>query len=128
MEYDDQGIEALLARYRPAGPPAGLRARMLEGDRPRRSRWRMAGWLSMAAMLVLSCGLYLAGERLNRETAAALGVGTIGWTAEAEEAAQMLDGHGSGRRYFELALACDGARAARRLRQDAPASVWGGNR
>lgn len=128
MVHDDQNIETLLACYRPAGPPAGLRARVLHAGNACRPRGAMAGWLSMAAMLALSCGLYLDGERLNRGTAATLGTGSIGWTAEAEEAAQMLNGHGSGRRYVELALACDGARAARRLRQGAPASLLGGVR
>ena len=110
MKDDDSRIEALLARYRPVGPPAELRARVLESAEPRRSRWASAGWLSVAAMLVLSLGLELAADRMRGQTAAMLGVGLIHWTAEAEDAAQMLNGEGSGRRYLTLALAAGGAR------------------
>ena len=109
MNHDDGAIESLLGRYRPVGPPPGLRDRVLSSAVQTRSWWIAAGWLSAAAMLLLALGLHLATARMMQETAAASGIGRIEWSAEAEEAAQMLNGDGAGRRYVSLALAA-GAR------------------
>lgn len=105
MRPNDPEIEVMLTRYRPTGPPAGLRDRVLRSTGSRRSRWAMAAGLVIAAMLVLSVGLDLAARRMMQETAAALGAGRIEWTPEAEEIARMLNGDGEGRRYIALALA-----------------------
>ncbi len=105
MSPNDPQIEAMLTRYRPTGPPANLRDRVLRLTGGRRSRWAMAVGLAIAALLVLSLGLDLASRQMMQETALALGAGRIEWTPEAEEMAQMLNGDGEGRRYLALALA-----------------------
>lgn len=124
MNDDDSGIEAMLARYRPVGPPAELRARVLTTSQqsthgqtlralasgPARATLAKAGWLSMAAMLVLSLGLELAADRLRHETAAVLNRPGPRWTAEAEEAVELLNNQVSGRRYIAAALAVGGTR------------------
>jgi len=109
MNHDDGAIESLLGRYRPVSPPPDLRDRVLSSAVQTRSWWIAAGWFSAAAMLLLALGLHLATARMMQETAAVSGIGQIEWTAEAEEAAKMLDGGGAGRRYVSLALAA-GAR------------------
>jgi hypothetical protein len=109
VSQDDARIEGLLARYRPAGPPPELRDRVLASvGPPRRSDWAMAGWLSVAAMLVLALGLRWGSERTLREAAETIGQSPVEWTAEAEEAAQTLDGSGAGRRYVGIALTFGG--------------------
>jgi hypothetical protein len=110
MNQSDDIIESLLARYRPTGPPPGLRSLVLSSALPSRPRWRVAAWLSVAAMLVLTLGLHLAATRVMRATAAAADIGRIEWSTEAEEAARMLNGDGAGRRYVALALAAGGSR------------------
>jgi len=105
MTPSDPEIEAMLTRYRPTGPPADLRDRVLRSTGGRRSRWPMAAGLAVAAMLVLSLGLNLATRQMMQETALTLSAGRIEWTPEAEEIAQMLNGDGEGRRYLALALA-----------------------
>ncbi len=123
MVHDDKIVEATLRRYRPVGPPAELRDRVLCSVGPRRLRWAFVGWTSLAAALVLSIGLYLATERVTRETAAAIGGGAPVWTTEADEAVELLNGHGSGRRYIAIALAAGQPRATRSLRPDVQASL-----
>ena len=126
MSDEDTRVEAILGRYWPAGPPVRLRDRILAAAEPRRSRRAFIGWASMAAMLLLSFGLYRATDRVARETVAILSEQRMVWTAEAEEVAQLLNGHGSGGRYIALALAADGPRTARLLRRDAPARLLRG--
>jgi len=58
MRPDDDGLEALLRRFRPLGPPDGMRERVLalcEAHRP------VSGvWLVAAAALLLAAGVSLA--------------------------------------------------------------------
>jgi len=110
MNDDDAKIEALLGRYRPVGPPAELRARVLASATPRRSRWSVAGWLAVAAMLIVSLGLDLAADSITDRTVAMLGSTVVEWTPEAEETANLINGDGWGRRYLALALAADAHR------------------
>ncbi len=123
MSDKDMEIEALLARYRPGGPPVGLRDRILATARPRRLRWAVVGRLSLAAMLVLSLGLSLATERLTRQTVSAIRPAPLRWTPEVDKAVELLDGQGPGRRYIALALAADEPRIARLLRQNVPGGL-----
>jgi hypothetical protein len=123
MNDEDTNIEAVLGRYRPLGPPAGLRDRVVGSSRPRRSRLAVAAWLSMAAALVLSVGLHLATERVMRQTAATLKTPQTQWTPEAEEAAELLNGQGSGRRYIAFALAAHKPKTERLSRQSVPSGL-----
>lgn len=109
-------LEEKLSRYRPAGPPGGLRDRVLSVATPRRSRPVITPWLAVAAMLLVSIGLNLATARIGRQTADLLGPRTL-WTAEAEEMAKLLNGNGQGRRYIAFCLAAD-ARRFNRLPTD----------
>ncbi len=124
MDNNDAGIESLLARYRPVGPPADLRDRVVRSAGPRRSRLAAVAWWSMAAALALSVGLHLATQQVMRQTAATLNTPQTQWTAEAEEAAELLNGHGSGRGYIALALAADKPRMERSLRQSRPSDLY----
>jgi len=122
MSHEDMEIEILLARYRPAGPPARLRDRILATTGPRRSPWTVVGRLSLATMLILCVGLHLSAERVARQTSAVLNPEPTKWTAQAEEAIELLNGQG--RRYIALALAADEPRIARLLREKAPVSLF----
>ena len=106
---NDDRIEALLGRTRPMGPPAHLRERVLgsvKSEAVGRVGWASAAaWLSVAAALVIGLGLNWAADAVNRDTAAMVGVGGWRWTPEAEAAAALFDGDGSGRRYVALCLA-----------------------
>ncbi len=56
---EDTELERLLERYRPAGPPASLRERVLQGGRPRRSPVSTtARWLSAAAAIFVAALLH----------------------------------------------------------------------
>ena len=125
MSDDDSRIEAQLLRYRPVGPPAGLRDRALRPVSPAGSRRRAVWWLSVAAMLAISLGLHLATDRVSRQTAAILGAGQVRWTAEAEEMARMMDGDGWGREYVALALAADRNRLEPTARGLGPTNIPG---
>jgi hypothetical protein len=105
MNPEDSQIEALLARYRPAGPPDRLRGRVLTLAEPRVSRWWSGGWAAVAAVLALSLGLHWTTQRQLHDTATLLREPSGTWTAEADEAAELINGHGAGRRYLALALA-----------------------
>jgi len=110
-EEDDREIERLLLRYRPPAPPAALKARVLSACRQRR-RWPVAlGWGAAAAAVIVGLALWAATDRVVDETAAMMAAPTP-WTAEAEQAARMLDGDGSGRGYLAVALAASGRRVA----------------
>jgi ferric-dicitrate binding protein FerR (iron transport regulator) len=62
-EREDDDIERVLARYRPAGPPATLRARVLA---PRQSAVRhLAPWLSIAAALAAAIWLHVLASRTH---------------------------------------------------------------
>jgi len=118
MNDEDARIEAVLARYRPAGPPAGLRDRVFGLVEPRPRRFAPIGWSAVAAMLVLGLGLHWATQRVLRPMAAALHEPSTTWTAEADEAVKLLNGDGSGRQYLVMALAADDTRT-RQLRAQA---------
>ncbi|MHC4445106.1 MAG: hypothetical protein ACYTF1_03740 [Planctomycetota bacterium] len=107
MNDENAGIEELLAGYRPKGPPAGLRERIMQSVEFGRSPWKRAGWMAVAAMLVLSIGLNFAAESVTRDTVDMLQVQHIEWTPEAEEAAQLLNGDGWGRQYVAFTLVVD---------------------
>ncbi len=110
-EEDDRQIERMLLRYRPPAPPAALKARVLRACRQRR-RWPAAlGWAAAAAVVIVGLALWAATDRVVAETAAMVAV-PAPWTADAELAARMLDGDGSGRRYVAVALAASGGRVA----------------
>jgi len=54
MDDETRGMEAMLGRYRPAGPQAALRARVV---REGRKRSRGAYWEALAAVLLLGMNL-----------------------------------------------------------------------
>ena len=60
---DDRDVESLLRRYRPAEPPTGLRARVVEGAAERRRAWP---WIAAAAaLLALTVGLHMSTARVG---------------------------------------------------------------
>ena len=100
-------IEEMLMRYRVVGPPARLRGRIIQSVEFSRSpRWG-AGWMAVAAMLVLSIGLNYMAESMSRDTIDMLQVQQVEWMPEAQEAADMLNGDGWGRQYVAFALVVD---------------------
>jgi len=109
MDPHEHEIEGVLRRYRPIGPPADLRDRVLRAALPGRPWRTAAGWLAAAAVIGLSIGLHLATERALRETAVAAGWGRVEWTSAAEEAARMLGADGY--RYVGFMLRARGRRA-----------------
>jgi hypothetical protein len=112
MEETDSRPEQLLLKFRPVGPPASLRGRVLSGEHPgsKSEPTQPRAWAdvvfrtAVAAMLTLALGLGVAAERAMTETTVDIGVGPAVWTEQAEEAAEMLDGGTWGRRYITLAL------------------------
>ena len=116
-ERDDQKdlgalapMERVLERFQPVGPPAGLRARVLDAAvaatlRRSRGRAAVAIWRSaVAAGLVAALWLNLAANQISGRLAGQVGLGPAVWTQQAEEAAQLLDGDGWGRQYVAMAL------------------------
>jgi len=105
-----EGVERVLERFRPAGPPAELRARILAaapGAAQQRPRRRLAVWLwraGVAAGLLAAVSLSLAADHISTRIAAQIGTGPPVWTQNAEQAAQLLDGDGWGRQYLAAAL------------------------
>ena len=104
----DRQIEQILRAYRPAAPPDELRDRVLAsaetGLAPDRT-WR--GWAfrgAVAAAIVVSVALNLAADRTMATVNSTVGIGPVRWTEDAEQAAQLLDGDGWGRRYIALRL------------------------
>jgi hypothetical protein len=65
-------IEELLARYRPVGPPAALRARITEGRSRVDERGRLAGWALAAAAILCALIFYLLAAREHQQIAARL--------------------------------------------------------
>lgn len=106
-------IEQMLRKYCPAGPPEGMRARVLaaageagaQAMQPVGPSWgtRLFRW-GVAAILLLALGLNYTADRMMRRSAAGVGAGPVVWTEQAEQMAQMLDGNGWGRRYIALGL------------------------
>ena len=86
-------VEQVLKKYRPAGPPAALRQRVLAGARASRAarRWRPSPfWLAIAAMLVVAVGLHWATQDLSARTTRTIGIGPVEWNESAEQAADLL--------------------------------------
>ncbi len=63
-------------------------------------------------MLLLALTLNGAAERMNETTAANIGIGPAVWTADAEEAARLVDGGPAGRQYIALCLMASNGRDA----------------
>ena len=97
--------ERLMKRYRPAGPPDGLRARVLSAAAPCESGWATAGWAAAAAAVMLSVALNAAAGQLQRDAVRDVGWPPLKWTPAAEELAHMLDSGAIGRAYLSLTLA-----------------------
>jgi len=87
----DDDLEKLLARYRPIGPPQGLRDRVLRaaGDRRvSRSNWSAASvsaWLPAAAAVLIAVSLYMLAAKA-RGSAVVMPV-----VAAANQRAQMIE-------------------------------------
>ncbi len=108
MNGDDERMEEMLLRYRPAGPSAALRDRVLRAAAPM-SSWRRSLWRwSAAAVLLLAAGLHWATERALRDTVTVIDTSRVEWTPAAEDAAQLLNGNGCGRAYIRLVLTVRG--------------------
>ena len=101
---NDNQIEAVLRHYQPKGPPENLRAKIFSTAKRKFSYGSIVWWTSIAAMLMISIGFNHAANTITNQTASMVGSSQIRWTPEAEEAAQMLDGNGWGRRYIAFAL------------------------
>jgi hypothetical protein len=111
-------LEKALRGYRPAGPPARLREKILRHRAaPSAAARRRPNWLfrsAIAAVLLVSFGLIHVADRMNEETAARVGVGAARWTAEAEQAVDLLGSGSAGRRYIALCLMAGNGRTAPR--------------
>ena len=107
---DNNAIEQILRAYRPAGPPESLRRRVLSTGHAQPSATPPRPWgawafrAAIAAMLVAAFALNVATDNAMATLAANIGVGPVRWTEDAEQAAQLLDGDGWGRRYIALGL------------------------
>jgi hypothetical protein len=107
MDNQNDELELMLRRYRPAGPSGALRARVLAAAEPAPAGVTWPIWvyrLALAAMVLLAVGLDYAAERINRATAANIGIGPVMWTAEAEQTAQLVGGGEAGRQYVAVCL------------------------
>jgi hypothetical protein len=94
-EMDDDEVRELLGRYRPAGPPAALRARALASPVPAARTWPWAA--AAVALLAATVGFHAAANRaiatvaepadpLSMEALADL----MGGTEEARRAAALI--------------------------------------
>jgi hypothetical protein len=110
MNNEDLRIETILSHYRPKGAPAGLRERIFAVPVAGPSRFKVAWWLAVAAMLMASIGLQFANSQLNEQICTLLRPGQTLWTAEVEELAEMMNGDGWGRRYLALHLTAGNTR------------------
>jgi hypothetical protein len=112
-------MERLLRRYYPAGPPAHIREKILRRDlllaTPRRL-WPMRLFrTAVAALLLLSLGLLHAADRLNQDSAARSGLGSPHWTAEAQQAADIMGGDPASRQYIAICLVAGNGHSSRSL-------------
>ena len=112
MNNKDLKIETILSHYRPKGVPVELRERIFTAPVAGPSRFKVAWWLAVAAMLMASIGLQFANSQLNEQICTLLQPGQTLWTAEVEELAQMMNGDGWGRRYLALHLTAGSIRGA----------------
>jgi hypothetical protein len=105
-----EGIERLLGRFRPIGPPGELRERLVRAASSafvERRRWRMRVYVwrgAVAAGLIAAVCLNVAAERISTRMVGQIGIGPAVWTQEDEQTAQLLDGEGWGRRYLAMGL------------------------
>jgi hypothetical protein len=109
-------IEELLNHFRPAGPPADLRGRILGQEVPTdrsltpptaaapRSWPTWVFRSAIAALLLMSITLIDAANRLNHESATSVGIGPPRWTPEAQQAADLLGNDPAARQYIALCL------------------------
>ncbi len=101
-------LEDILRRFRPAGPPEQLRQRILLAHALRRrhaARWPIRLYrTAVAALLLLALGLLHSADRLNQDSASRVGVGPVRWTAEAQQAADLIGTGAAGRQYIALCL------------------------
>ncbi len=108
MSENQHDIEQVLLRYRPAGPRADLRSRVLAAARasaPARTSWPVAVyWGALAAMLLVAVGLGLAAAGMTQSIVGQVGSGPARWTRQAEEAAATLGGGTAARQYVALGL------------------------
>ena len=110
MQEHNDDIEKTLLRYQPAGPSLRLRERVLSAA-PMPARGSRLVWAfrsAVAALVLLALGLNHAAGRLNRATAASVGIGPVIWTADAERAAEWMGGGEEGRLYVALCLMASG--------------------
>ena len=114
MSQHEQEIEQGLLRFRPAGPPPDLRGRVLgsaSAPLPATASWRTTTfWGALAAMLLAAVCLNLAADRITRSVANQVGIGPARWTAQAEEAVEILGGGPAARRYVAIGLQSSFAR------------------
>ena len=107
-------MENLLQRFRPAGPPARLREKILRQEIPPAlpvRRWPIRLFRSaIAALLLLSFTLFYATDRMNQDSAASVGLGPPRWTAEAQQAADLIGPGLEARQYIAICLMAGNAR------------------
>ncbi len=108
MTQNNNQIEQILLKYRPADPPETLRARVLSLlERPAPPHHSSTVWFfraAVAAVLIFACGLNLAADAMTSDLLDSVGIGPAIWTEDAEEVARILDGNGWARRYIALGL------------------------
>jgi hypothetical protein len=96
-------FESLLQRFRPVGPPPGLRSKILAIPIAAPRRWPVYLYrAAIAATLLLSLSLLHAADALNAANATRIGSGPVEWTPDAQAAADLL-GPGA-QRYIALCL------------------------
>lgn len=99
-------LEELLQRFRPVGPLAPLRERIVRLETPsiaRIRRWPLRLFRSaIAAMLLVSFALFYAANRLDHDSVAS--VSTLRWTADAQQAADLIGPGPASRQYIAICL------------------------
>ncbi len=99
-------IDALLQRFRPRGPDAALREKILAPEPAANRRWPVYVCRSaIAASLLISFLLLHAAGSLDRSTAAELGPQSVTWSPEAQQMADLLGPDGN--TYIALCLQAD---------------------
>ncbi len=108
MSENQRDIEQALLRYRPAGPPAHLRSRVLasaRAARPVTTSWPvLTYWGALAAMLLVAACLNLAAGGMTRSIGRQVGIGPARWSRQADEAVATLGGGPAARQYVALGL------------------------
>jgi hypothetical protein len=85
MNLEDDALEELLRKYRPVGPPTGLRQRIIVEPVAQR-RWPLYVFrTAIAATLLISLGLIHAADTLNGANIDRIGTGPVTWTPEAQQ-------------------------------------------